>query len=462
MRKQLKIGTFLQRISPMNKNKYPRVLIIGEQFDHLTGGGITLSNLFADWPRECLAFAHHRTPTPETRKGASSFYLLGREEIIIPWPMSKYSKLSASGPVHCDSAFCSENIAAQPTTSRKRGLLWKILVKSVQQLGLQEFLTRQSPSPLFLSWVRAFSPDLVYVQLGSLGSIQFNNTLAEKLGLSFVVHIMDDWPVYMYARCLAGPLLRPIMSREFDKFLRYSVIRLGICQAMCDEYEKRFGGKWLSFHNPVDLNKWQVISRKKWKSDTIPFRILYSGRIGRGISQSIVDIAKVVSGLAKDGMDIEFLIRTADLAADVTAVLRGMNAVRVESFLPFNKVPESLAKADLLVIPYDFDPYSVLCSKYSMPTKTAEYMVCGTPTLVYAPNDFAISHYARSEGWGYTVTANTSDKLREAIKSLATDEGLREQLGRRAMELAARNHDALLIRENFNQVLKCDDTSLKN
>jgi len=37
--------------------RYPRVLIVGYNFDLVTGGGITLSNLFDGWPRERLAVA---------------------------------------------------------------------------------------------------------------------------------------------------------------------------------------------------------------------------------------------------------------------------------------------------------------------------------------------------------------------------------------------------------------------
>jgi hypothetical protein len=33
----------------------PRVLVVGQPFDRVTGGGITLNNLFEGWPRDRLA-----------------------------------------------------------------------------------------------------------------------------------------------------------------------------------------------------------------------------------------------------------------------------------------------------------------------------------------------------------------------------------------------------------------------
>lgn len=436
----------------MNKSDYPRVLIVGEQFDQVSGGGITLHNLFADWPRECLAFAHARQPTAETLAATTSFYLLGRDEISWPWPLSQYVRLPTSGPVDCDSALYSGGRTTFVPASNRRGLLRKKLAKTVEHLGLHELFVKQCPGPDFIQWVQQFSPDLLYVQLGSIGSINFNKLLTEKTGVPVVVHIMDDWPTYMYATNLSGFLLRKLILAEFEKILRHSVIRLGICKEMCDVYEHRFGGKWLPFHNPVCLNDWQGVSRNNWKAGT-PFRIVYSGRIGRGISQSIIDVAKAVSELASEGMQVEFIIRTANLPIDISKIIQNINGVRLEGYLPLDKVPESLAKADLLVIPYDFDPYSVVCSKYSMPTKTAEYMACGTPTLVYAPGDFAISRYALEEGWACTVIENNTDILKREIQVLATDEILRERLGRRAMQMAACNHDASLIRNDFKTVL---------
>jgi len=45
----------------MNKNNsnrnYPKTLILNSPFNNKTGGGITMSNLFRDWPKDRLALA---------------------------------------------------------------------------------------------------------------------------------------------------------------------------------------------------------------------------------------------------------------------------------------------------------------------------------------------------------------------------------------------------------------------
>ena len=59
---------------------YPRVLVVGTNFDLVTGGGITLSNLFHGWPRERLTVAAYHPcevePAPCGRQ-----YLIGSDEL---------------------------------------------------------------------------------------------------------------------------------------------------------------------------------------------------------------------------------------------------------------------------------------------------------------------------------------------------------------------------------------------
>lgn len=42
----------------MTELDYPRVLIVGQAFNLSAGGGITLSNLFAGWPKDRMATIH--------------------------------------------------------------------------------------------------------------------------------------------------------------------------------------------------------------------------------------------------------------------------------------------------------------------------------------------------------------------------------------------------------------------
>jgi glycosyltransferase involved in cell wall biosynthesis len=218
---------------------------------------------------------------------------------------------------------------------------------------------------------------------------------------------------------------------------------------MCDVFHARWGLSFQPFHNPVDFHAWQRFARTDWKNKE-PFRIRYGGRIGRAIQSSVLDVCKVVSELNNEGIPVVFEIYTSSPGGlhDVASKHKG---VTVNNMIPYADLPASLAKTDLLLISYDFDQDSGLFAQYSMPTKATEYMASGTPVLVYAPAKFAATQYAQDEGWGYVVSERNQTMLREAIKRLIGDIGLREHLGRRGMELVKQNHDAERIREAFRK-----------
>jgi len=117
-------------------------------------------------------------------------------------------------------------------------------------------------------------------------------------------------------------------------------------------------------------------------------------------------------------------------------------------------MPEILPEYDILFLPLGFDKKSVRFTQLSMPTKTSEYMISGTPILVNAPHQVGLTHYAMHEKWGYLVTSEGIEDLKKAIIELYESRDLREKLGNKAREVAINKHDALVVREQFRFLLK--------
>src|SRR5262249_47299391 len=122
---------------------YPRVLIVAEQFGRLSGGAITLSNLFDGWPRDRLAPVNHCAPSPETRAAAGAIYLLGRDERRYPWPLPRFARQPVSGPVIGPEKPALSFFGTERRVSSKGRALTALL----KLLGI----------PLLLPWARASS-----------------------------------------------------------------------------------------------------------------------------------------------------------------------------------------------------------------------------------------------------------------------------------------------------------------
>jgi glycosyltransferase involved in cell wall biosynthesis len=215
-----------------------------------------------------------------------------------------------------------------------------------------------------------------------------------------------------------------------------------------------YGYPFLPFQNALDVERWLPDSRTDWKAGT-PFVLRYVGSIvPDGQRESLRDIARAVARLSADGIDVQLWIHSP---AHESAYLRDLSspAVRIEGPPDPKSIARLLAGTDLLVLPYNFDARSARYIRLSLPTKAPAYMISGTPILVYAPGDVATARYATQEGWGYVVATRGEEAVMSAVRTLMQHTSLREQLGRRAREVAVARHDASVVKAAFWTAL-CD------
>ena len=133
-------------------------------------------------------------------------------------------------------------------------------------------------------------------------------------------------------------------------------------------------------------------------------------------------------------------------------------AVYVHKPIPdYNQLPLLFSSHDLLLIPLDFKSRFL---RLSMPTKVSEYMISGTPIMVFAPKDTALSEYALKYNWAYVID-NDDDAIRNALLDLYHNESTRRRLGLKAKELAVSRHNATVIRSDFKSLLSLQKKYIK-
>ena len=227
---------------------------------------------------------------------------------------------------------------------------------------------------------------------------------------------------------------------------------IAIGDAMAEHYRAVYGRDFESFQNCVALEQFRFVSRTEWKRSNV-FHVAYRGRIGLAVERSVLDVAEAIGRLRSRGMSIALDVTTPDVDCRVAQTLEACEHVTVAEPGGLDALPRALADADVLVLPYDFDQRSRTFIRLSVPTKLPEYLASGTPVLVYAPEDTAVVRYARKDGWGLVVSTRARSMLDSALARLYEDAGLRRSLGETAKATASRNHDAVLVRERFRQLL---------
>ena len=410
------------------RTSYPRVLVLCDDPFHCeSGGGVTMGNLFRGWPRDSLAQVYSCTALP-------------RDTTVC----TTYRHFAVAPPTR--------------PTSLRSSLYYAATVAGFLT-GRFEALGMWCNTSSLVSWVRGFAPDVIYarpVDAPCPCYCRLPRMLSRKLGIPYVVHIMDDWPRRYELR--SGPLnnlvRKPRMRRAVWSLLSGAAERIAISDEMCEAYLSRYDLPFVPFANCIDIHEW----REHGDLDAPPgdpFTITYIGVVTSGKElESLCDVADAVRALKGRGQSVRMVIHAAEsYRSTIRKWLESPPAVVYGGFLNRDKLPWALAKADALLLPINFDERSQAYIGYSLQTKVPEYMASGTPILVYGPRSSPNVRYALQGGWGLVVDRQDQGTLVEAITTLMDDTGVRRRLANRARELATVHHDGNAVRERFRTLL---------
>ncbi|MDO9154791.1 MAG: glycosyltransferase [Paludibacter sp.] len=438
------------------KKKYPKVLIIGEVFKLNSGGGITMSNLFADWPSGNLSVLSERTQEANG-KVCENYYHLGKSEIRFKFPLSVFNPLSNSGSKH----IIFNNSNSTTHINNKNHILKNaikpvyyfsrnVIIEFLHRIGLYHSLYSICLSNELKNYVDTFNPDLLYCQIFSFNTIRLINLLKNYTNCPVVIHIMDDFPNIIIKRGLKYHYWHQKLDTEFKNIIAKSAVCLSISVRMSEEYKKRYSREFIPFRNPVDLSFWKTDLKKNYQFKD-KFVILYAGRLGAGIDKTLKMIAASIDRLViKSGYNIELLIQTTQFPKWE----KEFEQTKFSLYIDYEKLPALFSSVDLLLLPYDFSGRGLIYIKYSMPTKVSEYMASSTPILIVSPKDTALYSYAKSLECAHIVHENNIKSIMNGIKVLYQNVELRRKYAIKALEIVKTDSEVSIVRENFLAALK--------
>jgi len=427
----------------------PKVLIINQPFVNNTGGGITLSNLFSNWKGNTLAVAcsgYGLTPDMDFSV-CNNYYQLGSEERKWIFPLNFFSRKYYSGKVSfTDSA--TKNIVKDKAKTRGE-IIDKYVYPLLDFVGFSNFIVRTKLSAKFCNWIDEFSPDVIYAQASNLDDILFCLQIKQYTKKPFVFHMMDDWLSVLDRKGVFAKYWREKVDKNFRVLLKNTDVAMSISDYMACEYKHRYGKEFITFHNPIALDFWKKEQRQTYQLKETP-TILYAGRIGLGIDDSLKMIARAVDIVNKDfNRKVKFIIQTAD----VPGWIYDFKNVEYQHFVPYEYLPKVFAETDFLILPYDFDEESIKFIKYSMPTKAPEYMASGTPIIIFSPEDTALVQYANEYGWASIVINNEVSTLAKNISDLLHNQTLRKNIAEKAKYIAETRHDTGIVSADFQKCI---------
>jgi glycosyltransferase involved in cell wall biosynthesis len=380
-----------------------------------------------------------------------TYYQLGKEEIRWRFPFCLIRPKHKSGLI--------ENLRTSTNSWQRnepRGRLKassQLLNWFIKWLGLDHLLSEILISECLKSWLSEYKPELLYFQISNRESINFAKKLIEHLKIPSVIHMMDDWPSAIADKSICRSFWRLKINKELQDLLDVVDLHLSICDEMSSEYKRRYGHYFYAFHNTIDLEKWTPFTRQDLSLKEGTKVMLFSGRIGRGIELSLYELAAAIDLLNSEGIDLSLHIQSPRSDPAVLAKLKGYRTVTVIPPVEYNLLPKFYSQADILVIANDFNRDGIRFLKYSMPTKAPEYMISGTPVLVYASSETSLYKLFYDNKCGHCVAVQNTKIIADAIKLLLLNLNYRVELSRNAVAYANKNFGSKDVRIRFQSLL---------
>lgn len=428
---------------------FPKVLILNQPFNNVSGGGITLSNLFKGWEKDHLAVICLGTLLNEKTRldTCDQYYQLGEKEHIWKFPLSLMKRKYPSGTIKIDRK--KKNVKTIKKSPLRVRLLKEYINPTLHWLGVLNWASTVQLSPELKQWLDEYNPDVIYAQAQRREAIVFCTLVQQYLNKPMVFHMMDDWLEVLPGFGMLGSYWHKVVDKEFREMLNTCARHFSISEPMAEAYKERYGYSFSTFHNPIELDFWSKSQRSTYDfGDKI--QILYAGRMGLGIQSSLETMAKCLEELnSKRAKPIELVLQVGQKPDWINKY----KCVVHRGFVPYEDLPNRFAEADIMFLPYDFTPSANAFIKYSMPTKASEYMICGTPVLIFAPEDTALVTYAKAHKWAQVVTKNTVEALQNGLLELINNEELRKGFSKAAIKLAEDRHDANKVRKQFREEL---------
>ncbi len=425
--------------------KYPRVLIIylsciNKEDQH----GVSIREWFADWPKENLAQIYSGFEVGEEKFCGHNF-MLGPDERRFGKYFFKLKKSSIG-----QSSY-TVKLNGDITSLKKFGY-WSLFKNKVGSwlidTGLWELIFSPVLSRKMTKFVLDFNPEIIYCQGYSLTFATLPVMLKAKFSIPICFQTGDDWPSTLYRNSPLSAVIRPKVKHVVKSLLEKSSIRFANGMRMANEYKARYG---LAFEtlmmcdNPTRFS--DAVPRRVVDADTIS--IIYSGNIGAGRWNSIIELCEAAKLLNAEGLKIIVTIFATSIPPQAINQLRKIENLRVLPGTSHEELPSYLKGGDILFLPETFDSGRANEIRLSISTKAHFYMMSKKPVLVYSSPITGIADYAKKEGWAYIVEEQDISKLAKALRVIIKNTEYSKKIVNKGLEVVSKNHVAEKVRANF-------------
>lgn len=437
----------------INNIEFPRVLIIGETFRTNGGGGITMMNLFKDWPSEKLAVITDRIDETTPDANCTKYYQLGSLEYKLPYFLSSFQKHKKSGEVYIKKRTKSVAVKEETYKNKLKAIIKNSFHKILSLSGVDHFLLRFVVSDNLINWISNFKPDIIYCQPFRFIDMIFIHKIYTLTKIPLAIHIMDDSVRFINKPNILYYYWERRLNFAFSRLVNEAKIHLSISDFMSEEYYKRYKKRFIPFRNPIEFNSWKPYIKKDWHFANDHIRFIYTGRLVSPNVKSLLTVCNIIDRLNNKGHKVILDIYSMDNNLKFNKSINKLRGVYIRNPVNHSEIPKLIHNYDFTLLSIDFDKRGIQYAKYSISTKTSEYMISGVPIILFAPKEVALASYAIANKCMISANSNDVVELEEVIVNAINNINKRELYGKNAIAVAKSDSDAQVVRAKFRQLL---------
>lgn len=425
-------------------NIHPKVLVIcADSLNYRSGTGIIFSDMFRGWPANALAQVHVDASEPDP------------EICTLHWHMSVDN-------VPLDRAFrrilgrsqvSALGTAFHPSwTDDLEGPVKGGFASRVRLRMLLSAWADCAPFHLdaaFMGWLKAFSPEVIFTNLGSIRQIGLVQQVAAEFKIPIVPYFNDDWPSTHFQGDVLKLIPRWLILRRLQQVMRKASVGGAVSVAMAKEYGERFGIPFELFMYCVDAP-----SSPPPPPGGDVIRFCYVGGLHLDRWRSLVELGSCLNELSDNGLRAELLVYAPQKDLEqYRSQMSAVGAIQLMGTLRADEVAEALVRNHVLVHVESFHPIMRQCTRLSFSTKIPQYLAAGRPVLAYGPEELASCQYVNETGSGLVIGQQQRELLKNALTQLASQPAIRNEMGERAWRTARLKHESGAMRERFRRML---------
>ncbi len=415
-----------------------------------------MMNLFSRWDKYDLFLA---SPAQTLYVDYfSSFYYLGKKERKALLLFRPFIRIPQSYVLNALHKKLGENDACiekrQSLLKSISGFIYKkTIFPMLQYMGLYHRRYKLKFSSDFRHWVEVITPDIIYSPVGNETIMkflmEFQNVFPSK---KYVFHSFDDWCRPAYKVLFSRHYVRRL-DNLFKTLISKSDLLLSTTEMMSRDFEIRYGKKFKTFYNPVDVS---IDTDVFIPFSDVNYHIVYIGKVAWHNAMAIQNMHDAIAHYNER--------YTKKIVLDIytTTTKENLNYFKIKLDenvmlhrpIPNNEVISLLRNADFLFLPITVSVNVASFAKYSMSTKMGECLFSGTPLIYCGPEGIAMTSFIKENAIAFYTTENGAQPLLHLLERCVSKPSLALCVAEKGKTLAMSLFDKNRIsREFYNSLM---------